>query len=132
MAWTENTGETECHEGQWRGIYRFIGHGWAKMPLPYDWRGEFEPVIFQGNLWLRILSIDRGFPGSLYVVEADNWRWPIWWVLLRLWRFASWFERNLRLTARVWGLLKGDDLACEWYWRDFVLLWWIRQWRKQT
>ena len=126
MAWIENTGEAECYEGTWRTIYRFIGRGWAKMHLPYDWRGQFEPVIFHGNLWLRILYADRGFPGWLCVVESDNWRWPLWWLLLRPWRFLCWLERNMRLTACIWGLLKCD-IACVPRWRDFVLLWWVRK-----
>lgn len=127
MAWIENTGEIEQHKGQWRTIYRFHGIGWARIHLPYDWQGKYEPVIFHGNLWLRILYVDRGgFPGWLYVVESDNWRWPIWWVLLRPWRFLCWFERNLRLTAEIWGLLKCE-LGVMPRWRDFVLLWWIRK-----
>jgi len=129
MARIENTGEVECHEGRWRVIHRFVGNGWARVPLDwvYNWQGKFEPVIFHGNLWLRILYVEREFPDWLCVVESGNWRWPVWWILFRLWRFVRWFERNLRLTARIWGLLKHDDLACEWRWRDFVLLWWIKK-----
>lgn len=131
MAKIENTGEIECYKGEWRRIFRFIGRGWAVVPLEwmYGWRGKFEPVIFHGNLWLRILYVDRGFVGWLYVVESNNWRWPIWWVLLRLWRFARWFERNLRMTATIWGLLKCDIGAIP-HWSDFIPLWWIRQWRR--
>lgn len=129
MAWIEDTGEIERHEGTWRTIYRFIGIGWAKIPLGLEgvgWRGEFEPVIFHGNLWLRILCVDREFPGWLCVVESDNWRWPLWWLLLRLRRPLCWFERNLRWTANIWGLLKCD-IGCMPRWRDFVLLGWIRK-----
>lgn len=119
MARIEYTGEIECHEGTWRTVYRFIGIGWAMMHLPDGWRGAFEPVIFEGNLWLRILYVDRGFPGWLCVVEADNWRWPLWWVLLRCHRLLSWFERNLRFTCAIWGLIKGE-LGVEPLWRNFI------------
>jgi hypothetical protein len=92
--------------------------------------GEFTlPFISCGALDLRALGWQGYDSTNLYVVEADNWRWPIWWVLLRLWRFARWFEHNLRLTAHIWSLLKCD-IGCEPRWRDFILLWWIRQWRR--
>jgi len=133
MAQIENTGEVECYKGEWRAICRFIGRGWGRITFDeIGWGkfgGEFEPIIFEGNLSLRVLYVQRGFVGFLYVLEADNGRWPIWWVLLHLWRFTHWFERNLRLTAAVWGLIKYDIGASP-RWRDFMLLRWIRQWRK--
>jgi len=82
------------------------------------------PFISYGKLKMRIIGWQE--PDNLYVVEADNWRWLIWWVLLRLWRPICWFERNLRLTAHIWGLLKCD-IGCMPCWRDFVLLWWIKK-----
>ena len=101
----------------WRGI------GWALMPM--EWvltPGQRKKVVLIGGRGLRILYVDgNSMHPNLYVVEANNRRWPIWWVGCRIWRLACRFERNLRATAVVWGFLRCK-MGCYPRWRDFVLL----------
>ena len=131
MASIEGTGEIELREGNWTTMYRWVGYGWAKVPLDWTgvgWRGAFEPVIFQGNLWLRVLHVDRrGFPGWLYVVKSNNRGWPLWWILLRCYLLLSWVERAVRLTCQVWGLIEAGP-GMEPRWGNFVGVRHLREW----
>ena len=102
--------------------FTFEGIGWATLPLDWTWRFEGEIVRF------RILRVeDRGFPGWLYVAEADNWRWPLWWVILRGWLFLRWLERNIRMTAAIWGLIETEVGARPW-WGNLWPLPVLRKW----
>lgn len=116
-------------DGTVKANYNWRGIGIAYVPdtwlMSRDVNGHGQ-TIFLGELRLRIIRYER-FPGGGRVVK-DNWRWPIWWALLRLWLFLCWLERNLRLTAAIWGLLKGE-MACIPRWRDFLPLWYLRKWR---
>jgi hypothetical protein len=79
----------ERDESPWEGI------GWAIMPMAWTgWGtlgGEFETIIYHGWLYLRVLYVDRTNQ-QLYVLQADNWRWPAWWLQLHLWRFLQWSD----------------------------------------
>lgn len=104
--------------------YNWTGMGVASVP--WHWcRGIIlveRRGLRLGNLSLRVVGYER-FPRVAYVAK-NNRVWPIWWTLFRLGRFAKWFERNLRMTAAVWGLLQCEIGASP-RWRDFILWRWL-------
>jgi len=103
-----------------------MGLGWVRIPL--DWlvfrKNEFTGwVVRLGKLRLRILKIRNW---EAYVVQ-ENWRWPFWWLALRIWLTLLWFEKNLRLTAAIWGILWTPEPGAMPLWGDFALLHLLRR-----